>query len=82
MTPPQYVAAHLRKLLAEDPRTAEQGVRVTVRGDHVVVSGSVATAERRSQLSEVVSSAVPDMVVHNDVRVVCSDEPTTREELR
>jgi hypothetical protein len=82
MTPPQYLVARLRSILAEDPRTAEQGVRVTVRGDHVMVSGDVATDQRRHELSEVLSEAAPDMVIHNDVRVVCADEPTRREELR
>jgi osmotically-inducible protein OsmY len=82
MTAPQYVVAHLRSALASDPRTAEQGVRVTVRGTHVMVSGDVATQQRREEVSSVISEAVPDMVVHNDVRVVNADEPTRREELR
>jgi hypothetical protein len=82
MTPPQYLVARLRTALAEDPRTAEQGVRVTVRGDHVMISGDVATEQRRADVSEVISEKVPDMVIHNDLRVVCVDEPTRREELR
>jgi hypothetical protein len=55
---------------------------VTVRGDQIVVSGDVATAERRAEVSSVISEIVPDMVIHNDIRVVCADEPTRREELR
>jgi len=82
MTPPQYLVAHLRTALAEDPRTAEQGVRVTVRGEHIMVSGDVATEQRRTEVSEVISQNAPDMVIHNDIRVVCADEPTRREELR
>jgi hypothetical protein len=82
MTPPQYLVAHLRTTLAEDPRTAEQGVRVTVRGDQVVVSGDVATEQRRAEVSSVISEIAPDMVIHNDIRVVCADEPSRREELR
>jgi osmotically-inducible protein OsmY len=81
-TPAQYVAARLRRMLAEDPRTAEQGVRVTVRGQQVMVSGDVASAERRDQLELVLREAVPDMVVHNDVRIVRAGEPTDREELK
>ncbi|HEV2778913.1 MAG TPA: BON domain-containing protein [Actinophytocola sp.] len=79
--PAQYVAARLRRMLAEDPRTAEQGVRVTVRGQQVMVSGDVASPERREQLEVVLREAVPDMVVHNDVRIVRAGEPTDREEL-
>jgi hypothetical protein len=82
MTPPQYLVAHLRTALAEDPRTAEQGVRVTVRGEHIMVSGDVATEQRRSEVSEVISQYAPGIVIHNDIRVVCADEPTRREELR
>ncbi|ALG11346.1 phospholipid-binding protein [Kibdelosporangium phytohabitans] len=81
MTPPQYLVARLRTTLAEDPRTAEQGVRVTVRGEHIVVSGDVATEQRRTELSEVIRDMAPDMVIHNDVRVVPAGEPTRREEL-
>jgi osmotically-inducible protein OsmY len=81
-TPPQYLAARLRKALVEDPRTAEQGVRVTVRGDHVMVSGEVASEERRGRVTEVIREAAPDLVVHNDVRVVRAGEPNGREELR
>jgi len=55
---------------------------VTVRGDQVVVSGDVATAQRRDEVSSVISEIAPDMVIHNDIRVVCADEPTRREELR
>ncbi|RSM72646.1 BON domain-containing protein [Kibdelosporangium aridum] len=82
MTPPQYLVARLRTTLAEDPRTAEQGVRVTVRGDHVVVSGDVATEQRRAEVSEVIKDVAPELVIHNDIRVVGADEPTRREELR
>lgn len=56
-------------------------MRVTVRGEHVVVSGDVATEQRRAEVSEVIRDVAPEMVIHNDVRVVCVDEPTRREEL-
>lgn len=55
---------------------------MTVRGEHIVVSGDVATEERRTHVSEVVRSVAPDMVIHNDTRVVPVCEPTRREELR
>jgi len=55
---------------------------VTVRGEHIVVSGDVATEQRRAEISEVIRDVAPDMVIHNDIRVVCADEPTRREELR
>lgn len=82
MTQPQYLVARLRSALAEDPRTAEQGVRVTVRGDQVVVSGDVATQQRCEEVSSVIKEVAPDLVIHNDLRVVNAQEPTRREELR
>jgi osmotically-inducible protein OsmY len=82
MIQPQYLVARLRSALAEDPRTAEQGVRVTVRGDQVVVSGDVATRQRCEEVSAVIHEVAPDLVIHNDLRVVNAQEPTRREELR
>lgn len=79
---PQYRVAHVRRALAEDPRTAELGVRVNVRGDHVHLSGEVATEQRRTELERVLGEVVPDAELHNDVRVVDSREPTRLEELR
>lgn len=79
---PQYRVAHLRRALAEDPRTAEMGVRVNVRGDHVHLSGEVATEQRRVVLEEVLAEVAPSVEVHNDVRVSDTREPARREELR
>jgi osmotically-inducible protein OsmY len=74
--------AHIRRALAEDPRTAEMGVRVNVRGDQVHLSGEVATEQRRADLERVLAEVVPDAAVSNDVRVSDSREPARREELR
>ncbi|TWP53383.1 BON domain-containing protein [Lentzea tibetensis] len=82
MTSEQYLAAHLRRAVAEDPRTAELGVRVTVRGDHVLLSGDVACEQRRAALEEVLGEVAPELHVMNDVRVVPAGEPMGEEELR
>jgi osmotically-inducible protein OsmY len=79
---PQYVAARLQRALAEDPRTAAQGVRVTVRGGDVYLRGDVACEERREELVEVAREIVPDGSVHNETRVVSGTEPADEEELR
>ena len=55
---------------------------MTVRGDQVLLSGDVATEQRRAEVSEVVREIAPSMVIHNEVRVVDVAEPTRREELR
>lgn len=79
---PQYLAARLRRALVEDPRTAEQGVRVYVRGSTVHLSGQVASAQCCDALTAVVAEHAPDMAVRNDVRVVPAGQPADREELR
>lgn len=79
---PQYRVAHVRRALAEDPRTAEMGVRVNVRGDHVHLSGEVTTEQRRAELETVLAEVAPDVVVSNDVRIADTREPARREELR
>jgi osmotically-inducible protein OsmY len=79
---PQYRVAHIRRALAEDPRTTEMGVRVNVRGDQVHLSGEVATEQRRTDLEQVLAEIAPEVSVSNDVRVADTREPTRREELR
>lgn len=79
--PPQYLVQRLRRALAEDPRTAEMGVQVKVRGSAVFLSGEVATKERCTQLAAVVAEAAPELTVHNDIHVVPARVPDTREEL-
>lgn len=79
---PQYRAARLRQALAEDPRTAELGVRVTVRGEHVLLSGQVVSEGRRAELQRVLEELAPNLEIYNDIRVSCVDEPSRREELR
>ncbi|MFD9739061.1 BON domain-containing protein [Umezawaea sp. NPDC059074] len=82
MTSEQYLSARLRRAIAEDPRTTELGVRVTVRGDHVLLSGDVACEERRAELEAVVHEVAPEVVVMDDVRVVSVAEPEGSEDLR
>ncbi|MCP2258768.1 BON domain [Streptoalloteichus tenebrarius] len=78
---PQYAAARLTQALASDPRTAELGVRVQLRGEHVYLVGEVASEERRRHLTEVVHELAPELTVHNEVGVVECREPSTAEEL-
>lgn len=78
----QYLAANLRRTVAEDPRTAELGVRITVRGDHVMLSGDVACEDRRKVLEQVLHEAAPELKIFNDVRVTPAGEPEGEEDLR
>lgn len=80
--PEQYLAARLRRALAEDPRTCELGVRVTVRGHNVLLSGDVTSADRRAELEAVIHDVAPELTVLDDVKVTPVEAPIGREELR
>lgn len=78
---PQYSAANLRRAIAEDPRTAELDVRVSVRDHAVVLCGEVGSAQRRLQLDDIVRENAPKLRVHNDIRVTTPDIPASHEQL-
>lgn len=79
---PEYVAARVRRVLAEDPRTAELGIQVDVRGEHVYLCGSVSSQQCKDELDLVVHEQEPRLRVHNDVHVVEAGEPGEPEVLR
>ncbi|MET8777232.1 BON domain-containing protein [Nocardia sp. NPDC050713] len=81
MEKPQYLVARLRRALAEDPRTAELGVQVTIRGEVVVLDGEVTSEQRKQQMEAVVREQLPGVVIHNDVRVSVPTAPTGTEHL-
>ncbi len=69
-----YLAQHVRDVLAEDPRVGELGIAVTVVGDHVYLSGEVATAERREAIAGVTAEVLPGHELHNHVGVTSLSE--------
>ncbi|WP_063125166.1 BON domain-containing protein [Nocardia arizonensis] len=77
--PPQYTVAHLRRALAEDPRTCELGIRVTIRGETVIIDGEVESEHRRGMLETVVRELLPRAEVHNEVRIGRCDAPDHHE---
>ncbi|MEU0503366.1 BON domain-containing protein [Nocardia sp. NPDC004278] len=81
MDRPQYLVAHLRRALAEDPRTAELGVQVTIRGDVIVLVGEVSSIERKQQMETVVREQLPQARIHNDVHVTPPAAPRDTEAL-
>jgi osmotically-inducible protein OsmY len=78
---PQYSATRLQQALAEDPRTTELGIKVTVRQGHVFLRGQVMSAGRRDKLAEVIGEQAPDLTIHNEVRVAEIGEPQDEETL-
>ncbi|MBF6167098.1 BON domain-containing protein [Streptomyces gardneri] len=81
MEQPQYLVARLRRALAEDPRTAELGVQVTIRGDVVVLGGEVSSEQRKQQMETVVREQLPHARIHNDVHVTRPAAPVDTETL-
>lgn len=81
-TTPHDRAAELHRTLAEDPRTSELGVTVTMSGDQVHLSGTVVSAERKAEIDMVVHEAEPGLRVTNDVQIVSAAEPTGAEDIR
>src|SRR5690606_41933897 len=66
--PPQYLAGRLQRTLAEDPRTAEQEIRVRVVGDDVYLSGQVSCPRRRGRVLDVAREQLPGDRMHDDDR--------------
>jgi osmotically-inducible protein OsmY len=79
---PFYTEAHIHQHLAENPDTAELGVRVAVHGRGFFLSGDVASDERRRRVVDAVRQLVPDLTVHDELQVTGADAPASREELR
>jgi hypothetical protein len=63
--PDEYLVAHANEALATDPSTAELELDVSVDGREVVLTGTVATPERRAAVAEVVAKALPGREVRN-----------------
>ena len=74
-TPEAYVAERVRTALAEDPRVGELGITVTFEGGSLVLSGEVATAERRAVVEVVAREQAPGIEVDNRVSASVLDEP-------
>jgi osmotically-inducible protein OsmY len=79
--PDAYLVEHIRDALAHDPRVSQPGISVTVAGGKVLLSGEVATAERKSAATEVAEPLAEGRAVHNALTVSAPFEPADREDL-
>lgn len=78
---PHYLAARIKRKVAEDPRIAELGIHVDVRGDDVFLRGQVGTEERRRLAAEVAREYEPGLRIHNEIDIVEVRDPTYEEKL-
>ena len=77
--PEAYLVERVREALAHDPRVAELGIRVRVAGDTVLLTGDVATPERKEAVSEVVAPLLEGRRLENGLTVATLDETDTEE---
>ncbi|WP_327412117.1 BON domain-containing protein [Streptomyces sp. NBC_01233] len=78
--PVEYRIEHLRQRLAAAD-IAELGVRVDLRGDTVVVSGTVATPECRATVRQIAEAELEGVPLLTDVVVGHTDPPEHAEVL-
>lgn len=64
-----YLVEHVREHLISDPRIRELDIHVTMHGTTIVVTGNVATEERRTAISHALDALVPAHPVRNDTTV-------------
>jgi osmotically-inducible protein OsmY len=80
--PKQYVVARVRDALAHDAAVAALDIQVRIVGADVFLTGTVSSPQRRDAAEAVVHHEVPDLVVHNQLDVLATEPPSTREEIR
>jgi osmotically-inducible protein OsmY len=76
-----YLEGRVHQHLAENPDTAELGVRVAVHGDAVYLTGDVPSDERRRRIVAAVRSLVTDRDVRDELAVTSAEAPVTQEDL-
>jgi hypothetical protein len=74
--------SQLQRLLAEDERVAELGIRVIrLEEGGFALSGEVESPQRKELILRVVSEKFPDLTVHYDIGVTRVHEPDEVEEI-
>ena len=67
--PEAYLVERVREALAHDPRVSELGISVRVAGETVLLTGDVATPERRAAAAEVVAPLLGGRKLENGLTV-------------
>ncbi len=76
-----YTEGHVQQLLAEDPRVAEQGIRVVRVDDGLVLVGEVEGPDRCAQIEQVVREAFPDLKIRCDLGITRVGAPQEVEQI-
>jgi hypothetical protein len=64
-----YLVEHVREHLIHDPRIRELDIHVSMHGTTLVVTGHVATEDRRTAISEALDVLLPAHTVRTDTTV-------------
>jgi hypothetical protein len=78
---PEYLIGRIHQALATDDRTGELELDVRLAGGRIFLTGTVATAERRGAVEEVVREVAPDVEVVNELTVAGDAPPGDEESL-
>jgi hypothetical protein len=66
----EYTAQHAVEKLAQDPRTSELEVRVSIVGRKVFLHGAVTSDDRRDAITQVAGECLPDFEIHNEISLI------------
>jgi hypothetical protein len=78
----EYTETELQRLLAEDERVTELGIRVVrLKEGGLALSGEVESARRRDLICQVVAEQFPGLEIKCDIGVTRVHEPEEVEEL-
>jgi hypothetical protein len=77
----EYTEGQVQQLLAEDPRTAEQGIRVVRVDDGLVLVGEVEAPDRCAQIEAVVRERFPDLNIRCDLAITRVGAPQEVEQI-
>ncbi|MBB4986823.1 MULTISPECIES: hypothetical protein [Streptomyces] len=76
----EYRIARFRDRLARED-VAELGVRVEVRGEAILLTGTLPTAGRRDEILRLAGAELAGIPVRADLLVACADPPDRPEDL-
>ena len=77
----QTLIAQLREALAGDPSCGELNIHIAMAGREVLLTGAVATQERREAAADVARRVLPDYVVIDRIDVVSPSEEAEPEKV-
>jgi hypothetical protein len=77
-----HTESQLQRLLTEDDRLAEQGIRVIrLDEDRLSLSGEVESPNRRDMICKVIAEEFPELHIQCDIGVTRVHEPDDVEEV-